>query len=172
MKNHFWNRPESNLVLFAWDGSNKFIKSADRFLSLLGDATVHSVHAMPHESIYSYGPVPKTSGRRTWPEQQLQDAYIRATASSKHLSSASFGLLFGERIHEIAACAADLNAKFILVPRFEQSSFSKWIHGDLNERVIEKANCSVILLDQETDLTTAIPFSATLKANLLPNEPT
>lgn len=151
------SRPATENVLLVWDGTTKFIKSADRFVSLLDDVSVHAVHAMPHESIYSYGTVPKSVQRTTWPEQQLEDCYRSSIARASNLHSSRFRLLFGERINEIVLCAAELKAKFILLPKFEQSSFSKWIHGDLNERITDKAHCPVILLESNNSAAVTEP---------------
>ena len=130
-------------------------KAADHFISLLDDVIVHAVHVMPHESIHSYGTVQKSFERMTWPEQQLQDRYRRSIAHTRNLTTSSLGLRFGERINEIVRRAAELKAKFILIPKFEQSSFSKWIHGDLNERIASIANCPVILLEPDESFLTS-----------------
>ncbi len=135
-------------VLFVWDGTAKFISSADRFVRILHGHSVHVVHALPHASIDGAAGSPQTQ-EKSIVQKRLEKAFRRQADGSRFLQDSSFELLLGDRVNEIVVMAAQLQAKFILMPKFEQSTFSKWIHGDLNEKIRAKATCPVIFLDAE-----------------------
>lgn len=149
-------RPLNSRVLFAWDGTDKFIPSADRFVRLIEDRCVYAVHAMPHESIYSYGSVSCESKEKPRQAQRIEDTFRHQTSLTSSLKDAYFEILFGDRITEITILAAQLQAKYIVMPKFVQSTFSKWVHGDLNETLAGKAPCPVIFLEAAIE---AIPLT-------------
>ncbi len=144
---HRFNRPLESRVLFVWDGTDRFNTSADRFVRLLQGQRVYAVHAMPHESIHSYGSVNCETKPKSPAAASIEDKFRNQVSRLKTLRRSSFELLFGDRINEIVVTAAQLQAKMILMPRFEQMAFSKWIHGDLNAKIRARATCPVIFLD-------------------------
>jgi nucleotide-binding universal stress UspA family protein len=146
--------PQGSRILFVWDGTDQFISAADAFLETIEDRSVHAVHAMPHESIYAYGSVNRISGEKPRQARRLEKLYRKQTSRSQALRDSSFEILFGERISEITILASQLRAKFIVTPRFEQSTFSIWLHGDLNENLAKKASCPVIVLQSKQTVPT------------------
>jgi len=137
-------------VLFVWDGSADFIRSADQFISTLNCAQVCGVHAMPHESIHSYSTVACEEKELSRLERKLHRSFKKQADSSKYLKTAKLELLFGDRIAEIARFASLSKQNYVLVPRFEQTSFSKWIHGDLNQKLAKRLDCAVVYLEPVT----------------------
>lgn len=134
-------------VLFAWDGTKQFIASADHFVGQIKPVSLRVVHAMPHESIYTYGTVGREFDQESWQEQCLKNEFRSLVNRTDNLASAKLELLFGDRVREIVRYADQRHADFILMPRFKQSSFSKWIHGDLNQKIAGKARCRVVFLE-------------------------
>ena len=144
------NNSKTARALFVWDGTNRFVQNADQFIDLFEDQIVYAVHAMPHESIYAHGTVSHSClNEYSSLERQFHSSFHRSVRNSKHLRQASFELLFGDRINEIARFASLIKATFVLIPSFRQSTFSKWVHGDLNEKISRKSNCPVIFLDSD-----------------------
>ena len=140
---------EQDRVLFVWDGSNRHIRIADRLLKEMGRPIVYIVHALPHESIYSYGTVGQSYHETCELERNLTRAFRQMTCRTDNLNRGSFRLLFGERICEVARYASLIKAKMVLTPLFEQSSFSRWIHGDLNSRLAKKLHCKTVFFGDE-----------------------
>lgn len=149
MKNQRTKSRVPERILFVWDGSHRDVRVADRFLKHLGEPRVYAVHALPHESIYSYGTVGQTYHETCELERNLTRAFRDATVRTDYLSRASFQLLFGDRVSEIARFASLIKATNVIAPLFEQSSFSRWIHGDLNSKLAKKLECRLVLLGNE-----------------------
>jgi nucleotide-binding universal stress UspA family protein len=140
--------PEFKKVVLVWTRSDDFVSSAEDVVAGMdGDLKVYAVHAMPNESIYSSGAFSFGRGSESAYERELRKEFFEAVDESELLRQAKFEVVFGDRIAEIKRFAEVINAGVILMPRFEQSSFSKWIHGDLNRRIADNAPCSVIFLD-------------------------
>jgi len=136
-------------VLFVWDGTKHSVKTADLFASKIQFVSVRSVHVIPHESIYAYGVAGHVHDEKTVQERRLQSAFEKVTRSTSNFRNAKLELLFGERIVEIARLASIVKADFILMPTFNQSLFSNWLHGDLNSRMQNKASCPVTFYDSQ-----------------------
>lgn len=140
--------PEVKRVVLVWTRSDEFIASAERIVAgMKGDLKIYAVHAMPHESIYSAGTYSFGSGAESAYERELRKEFFEAVDESELLRQAKFEVVFGDRISEINRFAEVINAGAILMPRLEQSGFSKWIHGDLNHRIAGNASCPVLFLD-------------------------
>ncbi|MDB4778366.1 universal stress protein [bacterium] len=77
----------------------------------------------------------------------MELAFRLATTSKPRLKAAAFRVLFGDTVREIARFAELYKATVVLVPAYEQSSFSRWIHGNLNERLIRKMDCDLVFLN-------------------------
>jgi nucleotide-binding universal stress UspA family protein len=154
------SRPLNSRILFVWDGSDKFIKSAESFAQLIEDRSIYAIHAMPHESIYNYNSVISRPAPKPQPAQDLEAQFRKQVSRTKALKEAKFEILFGDRVNEILISAAQLQAKYIAMPRFKQSNFSRWMHGDLNEKITKKATCPVIFLDEEPDSIPSVDVSA------------
>lgn len=133
-------------VLFVWDGTSKHLKYIESFLERLKNPRVHVIHPMPHESIYSYGAVGQTYQKANSREESIQRAFRLATTSKPRLNSASFQVLFGDTVSEIARFSKAINATVTLLPTYQQSNFSKWIHGNLNESLVKKTHCDILFL--------------------------
>lgn len=136
-------------VLFVWDGSNRHIRVAEQLLKQMGEPIVYVVQALPHESIYSYGTVGQTYHETCELERSVTRSFRQMTCRTEHLKHGVFRLLFGERISEIARYASLIKAKVVLTPLFEQTSFSRWIHGDLNSRLARKLHCATVFFGDE-----------------------
>ena len=134
-------------VLFVWDGSADFIRSADQFITTLNCALVSAVHAMPHESIHSYSTVVCEEKELSRLEHKLHQSFKKQVERSEHLKATKLELLFGDQIAEISRFASLSKKNYVLVPRFEQTSFSKWIHGDLNQKLAKRLDCAVVYLE-------------------------
>lgn len=147
MNIHRRNLPLEARILLVWDGTKQFLSSADRLIRQLRGERVFAIHPMPHESIYNYGSVNCLSGIKPHAAERLEKKYRRQTRHIRLLQESSFELLIGDRIDEIVIAAAQLQTKFVLMPRFEQSTFSRWMHGDLNEKIKARATCPVIFLE-------------------------
>ncbi|QEG20743.1 universal stress protein [Mariniblastus fucicola] len=143
-------RYEPRELLFVWDGTKKSIAIADRYVGTLKDVSVACLRVMPHESIYAYS----TPGHSDLPpsrlETKIRTVFDNAVKCSSSLAGARLEIDFGDRVSTIVRYAEFCKAKVILMPRFEQSRFSIWIHGDLNKRIEEQSNCSVVFYDSES----------------------
>lgn len=160
---------ETNRVLFVWDGSNSYVREADQFSRVVENVVVHAVHVMPHESIYGYGAINQEAEELTSTERRLYRAFDSATRTAPSLDRSRFEILFGERVSEIVRVAEVMKVKFILLPPFQQSSFSRWIHGDLNERIAKKAHCPVMFLESGAMFTrNAVEQAAAKAASIKP----
>ena len=148
-------------VLFNWDGTKQFVAEADRIIDSLGPVRVCAVHTLPHESIYSYVALCERGNRSNWLEENLRAKFREVTKGLSNFDSIEPMLLFGDKINELVRCANRIKADFLLTPPFEQSSFSKWIHGDLNVKLKSKANGKVVLLGSQTP---ALNFSREVEA--------
>lgn len=160
--NHLdFSRTETKKIVFVWDGTTRSIDSAENFVERFNNPVVHCVHIMPHESIYSYGTCIQTRGEMHYLEKLLHQYYEKAVRSSQTLRRESrFEVLFGDRVSEIVRFGKFTKANLILTPRFEQSNFSKWVHGDLNERIASKASCPVFFLEAKSNTIPAVDVSA------------
>ena len=162
-------RIDTKQIVFVWDGSDRHIDSAEQFVGQFENVVVHSLHAMPHESIYSYGPCRQSRDEMASFERRLHREYRKAVRSAQNLGRRSrFEVLFGDRINEIVRFAEIVKARFILTPRFEQSNFSRWIHGDLNERIVRQTTCPVVFLDAESGNWTSLGGQRFTLATSLP----
>ena len=137
-------------VLFVWDGSANFIRSADQFISTLDRVQVCAMHVMPHESIHSYSTVICEEKELSRLERRLHRSFKKQVERSEHLNTSKLEILFGDRIAEIVRIASLSKKNYVLVPRFEQTSFSKWIHGDLNQKLAKRLDCAVVYLEPVT----------------------
>lgn len=137
-------------ALFVWDGSGQWLEKADRVISSMGTDAVYAVHAMPHESIYHYGGVCKDSKRINWMEMELCTNFEDKAKSLDSFRDVSLTLLFGEKVIEIARFTNRFKVDTVVMPRFEQSSFSKWLHGDLNAKLASKVFGSITILNDKT----------------------
>ena len=144
------NKTKATKVLFVWDGSADFIRSADQFVSTLGNAQIGAMHTMPHESIHSYSTVVCEEKEPSRLERKLHLCYKRQVERSKHLKATKLEILFGDRIAEIVRFASLSKTNYVLMARFEQTSFSKWIHGDLNQKLVKRLDCAVVYLEPVT----------------------
>ncbi len=142
----YFERTVEQRILFVWDGTNDHIWHAERCLKTGGGGNVIVVHAMPHESIYSYGAVRVDRHESEHLKAVLRDRFMNMARDAGCLRDAKFELLFGDRVTETIRFAEAMKVQQILLPRFTQSSFSKWIHGDLNDRLVEKARCPIVFL--------------------------
>ncbi len=146
---HFdFSRTETRKIVFVWDRSTRFVDCVDRFIEQFGDVNVHSVHTMPRESIISYGACNHPRDEMSSFEKRLHREYRMAGSSTRYLQKSSrFEVLFGDRIGEIVRFAEVIKADLILTPRFKQTSFSNWLLGDLNERIVSIAKCPIVFLE-------------------------
>lgn len=151
MKIHGHNRFAANRVLFIWDGTDKLIGLADSVAGAIKHASIHAIHLMPHESIRAYGTIGSPQTETPLHERKLRQAFRQVTRQTRLLKHASFEILFGDRIAVASRFASIMKANFILTPRFDQSCFSKWIHGDLNERLVKDSPCRVVFLEPDCD---------------------
>ncbi|MFK7770453.1 MAG: hypothetical protein AB8B55_24800 [Mariniblastus sp.] len=139
-------------IVFVWDGTDRFVEAADRFVSEIPHAVVHSLLAMPHESLHSYSLFREPQEEVESFQNRLQQEYAAAIASTHTLCRRSrLEILFGDRVYEAVRHTQIIRATRILTPRFVQSKFSKWIHGDLNQRLVRKAACPVVFLNAESE---------------------
>lgn len=150
MKKFQDKRRDPKRILFVWDGTRRHVETADDLAESFEDVCVYAVRALPHESIHAYSTSGLAQLEPSKLEREMRADFRKATRQSRHLATAKFEIVFGERITEILELAATIKASAILIPRFQQSSFSKWIHGDLNERIKTKSPCPVVLLDAAT----------------------
>lgn len=139
------DRCDVDKVLFVWDGTERFIKAADELIGSFSGSSIHAMHAVPHESIHDCGALdmrincPSRLERRLYRdfEKARRRDFEKATHQSTYLKKAKLEILFGDRIKEIVRFSRDTKVNVILLPQFKQSLFSRWIHGDLNERLIK-----------------------------------
>ena len=95
----------------------------------------------------SYATSALSLNKTTSIEERLIEKFSRISLGYSRLENAKIELVFGERINEVVRLARMLKAMAILIPHFRQSAFSKWIHGDLNDRIKSLAPCPVVFLD-------------------------
>jgi len=84
--------------------------------------------------------------------ERLLFVWDGATSKSKRLGACKLEIGFGDRIGEIVRYAEILRANAILMPQFQQSVFSSWIHGNLNRRINEKVNCETMFYDSDSEI--------------------
>ena len=138
-------------VLFVWDRTLAGLNAASRIVSRDPEMTVVSaVHVMPHESIYSYGTVYQSKTRQPYVVQELNEEFAWQLECCGEWKDVRLEILFGDRITEICRFAKSRRADLIVMPRFRQSRFSNWIHGDLNQLVVQKAPCGVCFLEDKS----------------------
>lgn len=145
------SREWTERALFVWEPGNWSQATMDKLEYLLVGKHVAAVHAMPHESIYSYGDVSCLSKDKPRAIEQLEREFRHQASSVVALHQCSFEILFGDRVQKIVAVARRLQVEKIVMSRFKQSSFSKWIHGDLNEKLEAEAPCPVFFLESEEE---------------------
>ena len=141
-------------ILFVWDGTSQQLWCADNNLNHHSDATILVVHAMPHESIYSYGTLKPNAENATYVERKLRDRFRAIARRTKVFRGVKLELLFGDRVSEIIRFAESMQVQSIVMTSFKQSGFSRWIHGNLNERLEQRAPCPITFL-QKADQRTA-----------------
>ena len=142
-------RPRKTLVLFVWDGTRNSIAVAQKFCANIKDALICPVSVQPHESICVYGAAQYDSGEPNNHERRLRQKFRRHVKGFPLFQGRKLELQFGERVEVITRIASLIHAKFILLPRFEQSMFSIWVHGDLNERIQSKISVPVTFYDRD-----------------------
>ena len=153
------NQTQPAKVVFVWDRSkNGIAQAVHQAGPLLENAScLLVVHVMPHESIYTYSSLHENESQASQLIQLLHAELLHQIKRYDCFDRCSFQLLFGDRIHEICHFAKRARADVIVTPRFRQSAFSKWIHGDLNESMKQQAPCEVFCLnDQTTKQATAV----------------
>lgn len=147
-----FDRLDSKRVLFVWDGTNRSIEIADRFVRSQGkNVIVHCLRVLPHESLCAYATVGYAELEPLAPERKIRIQFENAIALSAHLSGCKLEIIFGERINEIVRFAEFAKTNTILMPTFSQSRFSNWIHGNLNQRVAEQARCHILFYESDSD---------------------
>lgn len=146
---HATNRWGVTRVLFAWDGRPRSVKTVEEFLSTIKNPSVHSVHLMPHESIRAYGTAVSFDCEPTAFENKLRLVFNEASRFTRFMKYSQLELIFGERVNEIVRVATLINCDVIFVPKFEQSQFSRWLHGDLNKRLVNDSPCQVVFYNSE-----------------------
>lgn len=151
MKIHGHNRFATKRILFIWDGTDQLIKLADAIAGAIENASIHAIHLMPHESSRAYGTIGSPQTEVPLLERNLRQAFRKATRQTRLLKHASFEILYGDRITIATRVASIIKANCILTSRFDQSCFSKWIHGDLNERLVKGSPCRVVFLEPDRD---------------------
>ena len=135
-------------VLFVWNGKPASLQLAEEFLSTLATPIqrLTVLRVLPHESIYSYGAI-RNQGQRVGPlVYELEQEFAQQAARARYFEGFKPVLLFGDRLQEVCLYARRSHANLILHMPLEQSSFSRWIHGDLNERLTSQAPCAVRFL--------------------------
>lgn len=139
-----FRRRSVNKMLFVWDGSTDHLDQVAEY-ARQNKCRVVAVIPLPHEWIYSYGTI-RNDDEPAYAERMLRRAFAEATKQIKELADVELVFLFGDRITEIVRFAKTSRVSVLLMPRFEQSSFSRWIHGDLNERLDNHAPCPIVFL--------------------------
>lgn len=157
-----FDEPRRTKILVAWDGTRSFIQEAEIFLTLFENISLHVVQSLPHESIHSYGTVGRTRYVSSSMECDLYRTFLDHSQSTRTLRRAKFDVIYGDRICEIIRFSECIGAQFMVMPAFEQTAFSRWIHGDLNQRVVSKAPCTVFLLSPAHSQLVVGPVSGTI----------
>ena len=139
----YFERTAPKPTLFVWDGTGEYIWHAERCIEECGNGKVFAVHAMPHETIHSH----RTLRNNEHTERKLKRQFKNVVRRSAKLCKVQLDLVFGDRIAEIVRFAISMEVQTILIPRFSQSDFSIWIHGDLNERIEQQAPCPIVFLE-------------------------
>lgn len=146
-----FNRQRSNRVLFVWDGTKQSIRIADEVLDSRKEMSIRCLHVLPHESFCAYATAGHSELEPRRIELRLRSQFQKSVAASKHLSGSMLEIIFGDRINETLRYSRITKANLLLMPKFEQSLFSSWIHGDLNRRIVKKVTCSVLLYDSKSE---------------------
>lgn len=136
-------------VLFVWDGTNDYIAAANLRLARIGNAEAVAVQAVPNAAVY--GNTLKVDNDPTYVTTILKTGYELAVRHSPYLRNTRLHLLVGDRIELIANFASVNGIDLVLLPPFEQSAFSKWIHGDLNARISNELTCPVQMLKKSSN---------------------
>lgn len=164
-----FNRYFTNKTLFVWEGTERFIGSADELASSFKNAPVHAIYPVPHEHVHTYGAFACFQDEPPRLERPLRRAFEQATRRCDCLRNVKLEILCGDRITEIVRWSGIIKAKTILLPPFEQTAFSKWLHGDLNKRIVAKAPCDVMFLDDthpdRIEMSDSHPDSSTKDTN-------
>ena len=66
-------------TVFVWDGTSGHISLAEQWLKGIGGGNVIAVHAMPHESIYTYGSIAQESDESPYFERCLTKRFEKLT---------------------------------------------------------------------------------------------
>ena len=141
-----FNRITPTRILLVWNGTRDHIQHAEQCIEAAKVGSVLAVHAMPHESIYSYGAARHSRDEGNYAERKLKKRFREVVQHSNVFEGTQLELLFGDQVTEISRFAKAMKVQSILFPRFAQSAFSKWVHGDLNERMARRAPCPIIFL--------------------------
>ena len=151
------NPVNSDRVLFVWDGTKPSVAIADQYIQASGIAAASCLHVMPHESICAYA----TPGYSDLPprrlEKKIRDRFGTAAGRTENLRLAKLEIVFGDRIQEVLRYGEIVKATSILMPVFQQSRFSSWIHGDLNQRLFDSASCPVTFYDADLNTFDVLP---------------
>lgn len=140
---------DARRVVFLWDGTQKMVDAAVRQAKeqMSECQTLHAIHAMPHESVYSMGEFGGGDGREPLAIAELRKQFRHQVRKHTCLKRSGLNILFGERIREIGSYTRIVKADLLIAAPFKQSSFSKWIFGDLNERLINETDVDVMFVD-------------------------
>lgn len=137
-------------TLFVWDGTKDHLWHAELCISAQCVDEILVVHPMPHESIYGDVTCCGKADEKVSCERELRRIFGKLTRGSVNLCGQRLRFLYGDRIREVIEFAKSNHVANVLMPRFCQSAFSKWIHGDLNELVVAEAHCPVVFLESGT----------------------
>ena len=145
-----WRIKYKNAFCLPWDGSHETIRDAMNPArpALENHSGLLAIHAMPHESIYTYGATSNQGSRPPAKIQNFSEDFRIRTKIFVCFESVNLIIAFGDRIHEICFYANKVKADLIVAAYFRQPGFSKWSHGDLNQRLVARAPCEVLFVGE------------------------
>ena len=147
-------RVPANRILFVWDGHAQSIRFTEKFALTVKNSVVKAIYVKPHESIRTYGTIGYFPDEPSGEEKYLISMFDKQASKTSLLRNSKLEVVFGDRVYDVVRFADVIRAKYILMPAFSQSSFSKWMHGDLNERVRSSASCPVVFFGLHADSAT------------------
>ena len=134
-------------LLYVWDGSTHVDQTVQKYFDSFKNVSIKSIYVLPHESIYDYNTVCSSVEDDLPSLRRIHNSYKRFANSDERLKTAKFEVHFGDRIATVVRLSKMLRTSTIIMPRFKQSGFSKWIHGDLNTRIKREAACEVVFYE-------------------------
>ena len=138
--------PDDKIVLFVWDGRPKSVRTVGRALAPLRNVGIFAVRLLPHKSGFLCGNIGQANGETSLYERKIRRGFAQATGRITNLQNVPLECLYGDQVEQISWFASLIQAELVIAPRFQQSEFSMWLHGNLNDRLRSAVDSKVVFV--------------------------